>query len=96
MTFRVLIVLDERSVMDDMDHSDENWSRGSTSVQVTAQAPPSPPHKGGFPLALIGGIAIVAIIAIVAVFLLLKRKKKEGARPSSAPGGMEGMAPPPS
>jgi hypothetical protein len=84
------------TVADDMDHSDENWSKGSTSVKVTTPAPPSSPDEGGFPLALVGGIAIVAIIALVALLLLLKRRKKEGAKPSSAPSGMEGMAPPPS
>jgi len=84
------------TVADDMDHSDTNWSKGSTSVQVTAQAPPSPTDEGGFPLALVGGIAIVAIIALVAILLLLKRRKKDGSTPSTAPGGMEGMAPPPS
>lgn len=84
------------TVKDDMDHSDENWSRGTTSVKVTAAAPPSSPNGGGISLALVGGIAIVAIIAIVAALLLLKRRKKEGTEPSSAPGGMEGMAPPPS
>jgi hypothetical protein len=84
------------TVADDMDHSDTNWSKGSTSVQVTAQAPPSLYDEGGFPLALVGGIAIVAIIALVAILLLLKRRKKDGSTPSTAPGGMEGMAPPPS
>jgi ABC-type transport system substrate-binding protein len=85
------------TVEDDMDHSDENWSVGTTSVKVTAPAPPSSPNGGGISLALVGGIAIVAIIAIVAVLLLLKRKKKDdGSTPSTAPGGMEGMAPPPS
>ena len=84
------------TVKDDMDHSDQNWSKGSTSVKVTAQAPPSTTNGGGFPLALVGGIAIVAIIAILAILLLLKRRKKEGTEPSSVLGGMEGMAPPPS
>jgi len=84
------------TVEDDMDHSDENWSVGTTSVKVTAPAPPSSPNGGGISLALVGGIAIVAIIALVAILLLLKRKKKDGSTPTSAPGGMEGMAPPPS
>jgi hypothetical protein len=84
------------TVADDMDHSDTNWSKGSASVKVTAPAPPSPPDEGGFPLALVGGIAIAAIIALVALLLLLKRRKKDGSTPSTAPGGMEGMAPPPS
>ncbi len=81
------------TVNDGIDHSDMNWSIGRTSVQVTVPTPPSTP-KEGFPLALVGGIAIAAIAALLAVFFLLKRRKKEGAEPS-APGGMEGMAPPP-
>jgi hypothetical protein len=56
-----------------MDHSDTNWSVGTTSVQVTA---PAPPPSETFPLALVAGIAIAAVIAVVAILLLLKRRKK--------------------
>jgi hypothetical protein len=61
------------TIRDGMDHSDTNWSVGTTSVQVTA---PAPPPSETFPLALVAGIAIAAVIAVVAILLLLKRRKK--------------------
>ena len=61
------------TIEDDMDHSDENWSVGTTSVQVTA---PAPPPSEGFPLALAAGIAIAAVIAVAAILLLLRRRNK--------------------
>jgi len=95
-TARIDLYRVNATVKDDMDHSDENWSIGTTSVKVTAPTEPSSPNGGGISLALVGGIAIAAIIALVAILLLLKRKKKDGSTPSTTPGGMEGMAPPPS
>ena len=76
------------TIKDGMDHSDMNWSVGSTSVQVTAPTPPPAPKE--FPLALVAGsIAIVAAIAAVAILLMLRRKKK-------SPASMEDATPPPS